>query len=217
MHQHRDRFGQALSSVRQQLRSGRYVRGEQLMITVLARNLRLSATPIREALSRLAGEGLVEDRRGVGFFAWRLDTVDLVELYHLQAAYLSIALASPALHRTGSLPSVDDARTLDAPLRDGEAPIARLETAFERIVAKASSAALVRAHRLLADRLAPSRRVEGAVLCSTDGELAMLEQAVGLSDRAAISSIVHDYHDRRIQHSSEIVVAMRALRANGQS
>lgn len=214
MHQHRDRFGQALSSVRQQLRSGRYVRGERLMITVLARNLRLSATPIREALSRLAGEGLVEDRRGMGFFAWRLDAVDLVELYHLQAAYLSIALANAAPHQSMSRFSVEDARGLDVPPRDGEAPIVRLEAAFERIVADARSAALVRAHRLLADRLAPSRRVEAAVLCSTDCELATLEQAVAVSDRAAVSKIIDDYHRRRIQHSPEIVVAMRAVRAN---
>lgn len=207
----RDRFGQALDSVRKQLRLGRYILGEQLMITALARNLRLSATPIREALSRLAGEGLVEDRRGMGFFAWRLDAVDLVELYHLQAGYLTMALADFDERRFMSSVGVKESlRAFDAPPRDHEAMLTRVEAAFENIIANGRNAALTRAHRLLADRLAPARHIEASVIGGGDDELAMLEKALAVSDRAAILQIVEKYHARRMRYSPEIVAAMRA-------
>lgn len=179
------------------------------MITALARNLRLSATPVREALSRLAGEGLVEDRRGMGFFAWRLDAVDLIELYHLQAAYLAGALAD-FQHRSISLACAGELRTFDAPLCDGDSLTIRWEAAFENIVADARNSALARVHGLLADRLAPARHIEPAVLGDTGGELASLELAVAVSDRAAISQILSDHHYRRVSHAPQMVSAMRA-------
>lgn len=179
------------------------------MITALARNLRLSATPVREALSRLAGEGLVEDRRGMGFFAWRLDTVDLIELYHLQAAYLATALAD-GHHRYTSLVGAEELRAFDATPRDDESLITRWETAFENIVVDARNSALARVHGLLADRLAPARHIEPAVLGDTDDELSSLELAVAVSDHAAISQILSDHHYRRVSHAPQMVSAMRA-------
>lgn len=178
------------------------------MVTVLARNLRLSATPVREALSRLAGEGLVEDRRGTGFFAWRLDAVDLVELYDLQATYLTTALESANWSQFMSLANAND--TLEVPAFPREAPAVRLEAVFAILVAQARSAALARAHGLLADRLAPSRYAEPAVLSDINGELAILERAVVMSDRPTILETLSDYHRRRTHQAPQIVAAMRA-------
>ena len=62
----RDAFGNALQALRQRLRDGAYAPGAPLVIIELAHELNISATPMREALARLAGEGLIEDRRGVG-------------------------------------------------------------------------------------------------------------------------------------------------------
>ena len=62
-----DSFLQALAGIRERLRDGVFRPGERIAATQVADLLGLSATPVREALSRLSGEGLLEDRRGQGF------------------------------------------------------------------------------------------------------------------------------------------------------
>ncbi|MFN3487458.1 MAG: GntR family transcriptional regulator, partial [Planctomycetota bacterium] len=58
----------ALTAVRDRLQSGALPPGARATAVDLADDLGLSTTPVREALSRLAGEGLLEDRRGQGYF-----------------------------------------------------------------------------------------------------------------------------------------------------
>ena len=146
-----DPFSHAVAVLRGQLRSGRLVQGEQLMATVIARELELSPTPVREALARLAGEGLIEDRRGAGYFAWRLDAVDLLELHDLQAGYFMAALARDAGPAAGTpIEAAGDAEGTDG--------LARIEALALALVRRGRSLALERAHLRLADLLAPARR-----------------------------------------------------------
>jgi len=209
--ENRDPFGKALASIRTRLRAGDYVMGEQLMITELSRGLRLSATPVREALSRLAGEGLLEDRRGRGYFAWRLDAVELAELYDLQKVYLLAALrraTDPTILELRRANGVADAPTAaNGPLSD----LDRTEALFQRIIVGARSLALSRANRILADRLAPARRVEAfAVLLGAGDEIGDLERQVdeGLAD--AIEQALEAYHARRTRHAPAIIAALRS-------
>jgi DNA-binding GntR family transcriptional regulator len=53
--------------------------------------VKLSPTPVREALSRLAGEGELEERRGDGFFVRRLSAADLIPLYEMSEQLLLIS------------------------------------------------------------------------------------------------------------------------------
>src|SRR4051794_25403905 len=84
-------FQVALTSLRQRLREGLLAPGERIAASDIATDLQLSATPVREALSRLAGEGLLEDRRGQGFFVRTLTAVDIADLFRLSLAQLGIA------------------------------------------------------------------------------------------------------------------------------
>src|SRR5947209_1572479 len=91
-------FAVALGELRARLRRGAFRADERLAATDLAGEFGLSATPVREALSRLAGEGLLEDRRGLGFFVRRLSRADIAALYRLSLTHLLLALdARPAL------------------------------------------------------------------------------------------------------------------------
>ena len=56
----RDPFGEALSELRMRLRQGELRPGAPLVVMDLAQSLGLSATPVREALAFLAGEGLID-------------------------------------------------------------------------------------------------------------------------------------------------------------
>ncbi|MCQ4078953.1 GntR family transcriptional regulator, partial [Klebsiella pneumoniae] len=60
----RDPYNDALTALAAFAGSGRFGWGEPLVATALAAELELSQTPVREALARLAGEGLIEHRPG---------------------------------------------------------------------------------------------------------------------------------------------------------
>lgn len=189
----RDPFSEALCAIRRRVRAGRYVLGERLAITELASDLELSATPIREALARLAGEGLIEERRGQGYFAWRLDSVDLLELYALQELYLRFSLERS---RAGSLIALKAATWETA------------EAAFEDIVGWSANAALGRANRLLADRLAAPRLAEPLALANEDDDLEALRAGRGVDD---LLTTVEIYHARRITAAAVIIPVLRNL------
>jgi hypothetical protein len=191
-----DPFSAALETLRDQLRNGRLVSGEPLTITDLAHDLGLSATPIREALSRLAGERLIEDRRGRGYFAPRLDVSDLVELYGLRRLYLVEALAGDA----GPLspPETSDV----AP-----APNTQLGQLLDWIVARAGNRALFDAYRQVGERLASCVHAEAKVFPLAE-EVAGLREAI--KDREQLVAGLVRLHDERRRHAADLVRAMRA-------
>jgi DNA-binding FadR family transcriptional regulator len=193
----REPFGVALATVRARLREGRYARGDQLMITALAEELGLSATPVREALAWLAGEGLIEDRRGMGYFAWRPDAVDLIQILDLQQTLLNAALSYPA-----------DPAAAFVPLAQADY-VSQWEHAFEHLLARSGNLLLMRLLGGVADRLAPVRRVEARVLSGSEAELAELQAL--LARNAAVSPTwLAEHHSRRMDAAPALVAAVRA-------
>ncbi len=104
----RDPFGMALASLRTALEDG-LAPGQHLSVVDIAASLGLSTSPVREALSRLCGEGLVEDRRGLGYFTRAAPLEDVLGLLDLEAAHVRLAaLCAPvAQPRDGSDRSVE--------------------------------------------------------------------------------------------------------------
>lgn len=88
----RDPFGQALFMLRRMLRDDGLAPGQHLPINDISVALGLSASPVREALSRLCGEGLVEERRGLGYFTRAMPTEDIVGLLELEQAHVELAV-----------------------------------------------------------------------------------------------------------------------------
>lgn len=198
----KDPFTAALEALRRQLRFGRFVMGEPLTISDLAHELGLSATPVREALSRLAGEGLIEDRRGRGYFAPRLDVADAVGLYKLRRLYLVEALAgSTSHHATISLALMRQPEDDD----DASGAIAGF---FEKLVLLAENRALFDAYKQISDRLAPIVRVEDRVL-DLAADVISLEQALP-QDAVALSRAIATMHKERQDRSHDLVRTMRA-------
>lgn len=197
----KDPFSAALDALRDQLRRGRLVSGEPLTITELAHDLGLSATPVREALSRLAGERLIEDRRGRGYFAPRFDVSDVVELYDLRGLYLSRALSTSAA-------SVERAfAPAEANLPEESSVSASIVRRLDRIVARAGSRALFDAYRQVSERLAPVVRIEAEVF-PVDEEYAALQ--IAQDDRAALATVLDALHETRRLHADDAVRALRA-------
>lgn len=73
----------ALLELRQRIISGKLAGGQRLYEVALAEDLQVSRTPVREAMSRLAEEGLLERGAGGGFMVRSFsleDVVDAIEI-----------------------------------------------------------------------------------------------------------------------------------------
>ncbi|WP_339734219.1 GntR family transcriptional regulator [uncultured Gimesia sp.] len=86
--------------IRRQLTSGNLQPGSRLVNRTLADEIGVSVIPVREALNRLASEGLVEQFPGVGIFVRNLDRDELDHMYVLRDALESCAAAEAARHIT---------------------------------------------------------------------------------------------------------------------
>ena len=183
-------YGRAVETLRAQLAEGVLSPGENLVIGDLAKRLRLSPTPVREALARLAGEGLVEDRRGKGYFTWPATASELADLYRLRMGLLAFALESrvprPSGHPQPSNPAAppDMAREL-----------------FLQIIAEVGNGALQAAYRRLDERLAPFRRGEGDLLGDAISEVSALWSAFARDDISTLAAGLRAHHQRLVEIS----------------
>lgn len=186
----REPYGLVVSSVRARLAAGACAPGEPLPINLLARDLAVSQTPVREALARLAGEGLIE-RTPSGYAAPRLAAEDLADLYRLLGVYLEAA--------TSGAPAI-------APNLGGD-PRQALSSALDMAVAAQGNDALSRAYGRTRARLAPFALREAAVLDEVGTEarrlLGQLTDPLRRARRAALAR----YIQRRVQASRALIAA----------
>ncbi|PKU23773.1 GntR family transcriptional regulator [Telmatospirillum siberiense] len=81
------------------IREGRYRPGDHLIAKDVAAELQLSRMPVREALARLAVEGLVTTRPNRGAVVTRLTADEISELFEIRAVLegLALRLAIPSI------------------------------------------------------------------------------------------------------------------------
>jgi len=104
----RDPFDRALEALRQRVSQSIVPQGAPLAVNVLAAELGVSSTPVREALARLAGEGLViRTASGYATLTWHRD--DLAALYSLAGLLADAVLAALVLDPDQPPPTLDEA------------------------------------------------------------------------------------------------------------
>jgi DNA-binding GntR family transcriptional regulator len=91
---------QAYERIRALVRSGRLAPGERVSTLELSRRLGISRTPIREALSKLASEGIMREVPGVGAYVHEPDATEVAELYGLREVLETYAAREAAAHMT---------------------------------------------------------------------------------------------------------------------
>jgi DNA-binding transcriptional regulator YhcF (GntR family) len=199
----RDQFAVVLASLRARLRDGEWVEGEPLTVGDLASGYGVSATPVREALSRLAGDGLVEDRRGRGYYAHRIDGVDLADLYRAQETLAHVALT--AAQRIGGQPRQPG----PAGQVYVDAPVQAWEALFEALLRSVNSAFLIDTQHRLADRLAPARRIEPEMLGETPVDFEAIVAAQSAPEWAGLDCALAPFFRRRRAAAEALIVRMR--------
>ena len=205
-----DKFGAALEAVRRAIRDQAVAPGEALLVDNMARRLRMSATPIREALAYLSGAG-VADRQGRGYRVQHLDPCDVSELYQLHSAYVRMAL-----DRIG----VDDSGLAATPARS-EVELehsyrGEVEAFWSRLAVIAGHNRLQRALHRLADQLSLVRMAEPRVFVDAEAELRALAQLCGPNSPATFRAAVEAYHLRRINSATALSAAIRWPRSTGK-
>ncbi|WP_374276055.1 GntR family transcriptional regulator [Brevundimonas sp.] len=87
-------YAKALAALRERIASGVLNGGDPVVVMLEAEALDLSPTPLREALARLEGEGLVRRVHRGGYRVAHLGAGEIAEHYRFQAGLVSTALAS---------------------------------------------------------------------------------------------------------------------------
>lgn len=188
--------------IRRRLFAGAYRLRERLDVGTLAAALGASATPVREALVRLATERLIAWRPSKGFFVGLWTEAELRALYQWRGMLAELALASAQ-----------------------SAPVLTVETATypERVARLLCSlngtmnAELRRAAENADDRLFAARMAETDVFADWEAELATLAEALKDGGPKRAKSALGAYHARRATAARTLRerAVVRALPANG--
>ena len=190
-------FERVYHALKEQLGSARFAAGEHLEPATLSHELNASITPVRDALHRLVGEGLVEAPRGDGFRVPVVTEVALRHLYRWNGALLDLAARS----RQGS-----DNRELDLAGCSGAAE--RIECQVLAIAGWTGNPEHVDALARLNDRLRTVRRRELDLLGGVDQEIESLAALVREGPSPLLRRALAAFHRRRERIVAEIVAAL---------
>jgi len=145
--------------IREMIVSGEAPGNTALRTEHLADRFGVSATPVREALMSLSGEGLVELRPGRGFRVVEMSRQDFIDIYDTQA-HLSGELAARATLRltdedVAQLHAMQDA--IVAAVERGDAAAERIEWELHALVNRLAQAEKLRWLLRLTVQYAPFR------------------------------------------------------------
>ncbi|RZL18382.1 MAG: GntR family transcriptional regulator [Sphingomonas sp.] len=167
----------------QGLRNGDQRPGAVINVRDIAVGLGTSPTPVREALERLAGEGIVHAGRGErGFSVPRYGARELSDLYRLLETLLQIA------HRDhGPLKSDEDIRVS---IEDG-APALAVESVLSHVASRTTSRILSGEIRRIINILGPYRIEEPRIIPNWRQELSDLRASLIANEQVAKSIRFH--------------------------
>ena len=190
--------------VRRALQSGRYAPGQRIDPSGLAAEFNTSPTPVRLALYRLVGEGLIADHARSGLHVPLLTEVALRDLYDWMERLLLMACD------IGVVPTFQPSGNLVIASADDD--LVKLTWQLFDAIARATGHwSLQHAVKRANDRLAPIRRAKKGLIEHAYEELSQLNRHWQARDIPALKAALHDYHERRKQ----LVPCIVALLSDG--
>lgn len=182
-----------------------YRPGQFLKTAQLAESLIVSATPVREALVKLAALGILTEVPGRGYFVSRLSETDIRDLYDLMLLYLKAALAE-AQDRSGLFPAMDPADPHTTNEDVGRA-VARL---FSEVAQISGNRELVKAVQNLNDRLCQVRCCERFIFNDLQEEFEDMAERFDRKDWRGLTQALDAYHQRRVAHAHLITFRLES-------
>ncbi|WP_195908604.1 GntR family transcriptional regulator [Novosphingobium sp. Gsoil 351] len=193
-------FDRVYRELKGRLMTAEFAPGEHLEPVALGEKLHASATPVRDALQRLAGERLVDAPLHEGFRTPAPTEPDLRDLLEWSAKLVDLALrrVAPAAVATSD----------NAPFATPHAPESADEI-FLAIVRTTGSDEHVAAVAGLFDRLAALRTVEHLVFDDVAEEYAELHLTFASGNLVELRRAVAAYHRRRQRAAPDLLAALR--------
>ena len=185
-------------ALKAKLAEGHYPPGMRIEIQRVADENRSSATPVREVLAQLVGEGLLEAQAQGGFRAAHLDALALASLYRWNGIILGGAF--DLIVATNPVPVLKQAALASAvsTAAGGAATIASL---FAAIAQASGNEDVSKAVNLVSSRLSFVRLVEPMILKMVPQEISDLLRLASNSHIPALRRRIAAYHRRRIMQS----------------
>ena len=131
---------QVYSHLRTKMLSGELGPGSQLSHRAIAKEIGVSFTPVREAINRLATEGLVESKPRMGTFVATCTREELAELYDLREAIEGHAAEKAALAISDA-----DIEAMERCIQAQEAVLERVQARREDVASLQESGVFIRA------------------------------------------------------------------------
>ena len=201
MTRRRDPFIQALESLRTRAECGVFAPGRPVVIIDEARRLRLSTTPVREALAWLCGYGLIERAPTGGYVAPRLDAAVVRQRLGFRLHCLSISLngASQSHGR--------------AQMQNGQEGLEHcVADLMLRAVKGTGNDALVDAYQRVNSQLLQLAPAERRLFRDLDDEAAEIVRLFEAAPGHGLPEAIAAYHQRRIDAAPLLVLEAEAQR-----
>jgi DNA-binding GntR family transcriptional regulator len=208
--------------LKQEILDGHIAPGTVLQEVPLAASLGVSRGPVREALGRLASEGLVTVTPRRGAVVTALTKRDFLEAYQVREALeaLGVRLAVPRLTPAGFMRLERLIAAMDACATAGDVTgFFDANSAFhEAFVAAGGNAKLTEMYRLLIGQMGPYRHpsvlLRGSLAVSTAEHRAMIESAREGATERTVELVLHHIRmpQRRLEQltDAEFLAEVRA-------
>jgi DNA-binding GntR family transcriptional regulator len=183
-------FDRVYAALKSKLREGGFRPGDRLEPAALSDHLNASVTPVRDALHRLTGEGLVEAPRHEGFRVPMLTEVTLRHLYGWHRDLVMLALARRGSHR------LKFRETLDTALA-GTGNCSGIGSIIAAAIRSSGNPEHAAALEAVSERLEPLRQMESLLLDAVENEIDEILSALRDRDERRLRTSLLRYHRRR--------------------
>lgn len=213
----------AYSALRQSILQGDLAPGERLRSDALANDLKVSRTPVREALRKLEAEGLVQ-RSGSALIVREFSEHDLTELFYVREALEGMAARLAAENATpreiGEIRELlDDMETLGQ--RGDLVALRPLTAEYHRLVGRAAHNG--RLLQSLENLLGHVRQMQTSTLLNIQGRAAEalkehrdLLQAIEARDSERAEKVAREHRRKTLELRRQLLRArLSEKRANG--
>jgi DNA-binding GntR family transcriptional regulator len=165
---------------------------------VLADELGVSTTPVREALTRLAAERLIMSVPKRGFFARTPSEDDIFGLYSVNRTILDAAVGRWPEVNPAPAAGADEAAPISIQERSAEQLARETGELFLQVALRSSVAEFAEIVRNMNDRLHHARVLECEIVPDVFVELARIAELIAAHDRVQLRPALETYHNQRL-------------------
>jgi len=174
------------------------VPGQLLQIGVLADELGVSTTPVREALTRLAAERLIMSVPKRGFFARTPSEDDIFGLYSVNRTILDAAVGR--WPEVNPAPAAGTGEAAPIPIQERSAEQLARQTGelFLQVALRSGVGEFAEIVRNMNDRLHHARVLECEIVPDVFVEVDRIAELIPTHDRVQLRSALETYHNQRL-------------------